>query len=611
MASLKRERIKDQMVQTAARAWGLEESEIEQNFDPLVLLLFEACAAELEKIGNEISDSHARLMDYLAEVILPETLLGAVPASGILQAQPLEKSAAIDTQTQFQLSQKIKRSGSTAQENVDFYLSPIGKFQLLNVSLAYFIAGQKITKINDQNAKETLYSGQGNQQSNTIWLVLDPDKTLENLKELHIYFDVHNNTDALAFYNGLPFAKASIHDKPVSIAAGFTSEVTAPFEMQQLFAAQQDRISKMHKQVAFSYGKRFIHIVDSPAMQKGVPEELKKLFQEEQVKKMQAEKMIFLKIELPRYFSKEVLDTIQCSINAFAAINKKYHSIYYKTDDWLNIIPLQMEGYFLDLGIIKNDQGELYKIKPGSDSNAVIAGEAVIRASGVGKSSSRTVREMINNITETIRDQSAYFSQVSNEYILERLKDIGRMLAGLEDNMQAATDNKEDYHYLVLRPRKNGERVQIEYITTLGAEGNAIKGGMQLGTVSNAGINPKSAFTVSSFVGGKNQVSDSEKKNILRRQLLSGGKIISAEDVKLLCRQVFGYQLKNVKVNKAVSVSPHPVEGFKRTIDVILQFKNSTPEKKSEAESLVAELEYQLSENASPVYPFRVITHFE
>ncbi len=530
MASLKRERIKDQMVQTAARAWGLEESEIEQNFDPLVLLLFEACAAELEKIGNEISDSHARLMDYLAEVILPETLLGAVPASGILQAQPLEKSVVIDTQTQFQLSQKIKRPGSTTPENVDFYLSPIGKFQLLNVSLTHFISGQKITKINDQNGKETLFNGQGNQQSNTIWLTLDPDKALENLKGLHIYFDVHNHTDAAAFYNCLPFAKASIHDKPVAIATGFTSDVTAPFEMQQLFAAQQDRISKMHKQVAFSYGKRFIHIVDSPALQQGLPEELKKLFPEEQLKKMQADKMVFLKIELPRFFTKEVLDTVQCSINAFAAINKKHHSIYYKTDDWLNIIPLQMEGYFLDLGIIKNDPGEFYKIKPGSDTNAVIAGEAVIRASGVGKSSSRTVREMINNITETIRDQSAYFSQVSNEYILERLKDIGRMLAGLEDNMQAATDNKEDYHYLVLRPKKNGERVQIEYMTTLGADGNAIKGGMQLATVSYSGINPKSTYTVSAFTGGKNQVSDSEKKNILKRQLLSGGKIISAED---------------------------------------------------------------------------------
>src|SRR6476620_3106033 len=99
MAAIKKERIKDQMVSTAARLWGVEESEIEHNFDPLALLLIEACAAELEKIGHTITESHTRLLDNLAEIILPQSLFGAIPASGILQAMPLDNSLEIDANT--------------------------------------------------------------------------------------------------------------------------------------------------------------------------------------------------------------------------------------------------------------------------------------------------------------------------------------------------------------------------------------------------------------------------------------------------------------------------------------------------------------------------------
>ena len=60
MPAFKKERIKDQMVRTAARLWQVPENEIDTGFDPLILLMMEACAAELEKIGYDISASHSR-----------------------------------------------------------------------------------------------------------------------------------------------------------------------------------------------------------------------------------------------------------------------------------------------------------------------------------------------------------------------------------------------------------------------------------------------------------------------------------------------------------------------------------------------------------------------
>jgi hypothetical protein len=289
-------------------------------------------------------------------------------------------------------------------------------------------------------------------------------------------------------------------------------------------------------------------------------------------------------------------------------VNKKLNSFNYRTDDWLNIIPIPVNGYFFDLAAIKNEAGELYKIRPSAGADSLTAGEAIVRTSGVGKTSSREVREMINNITETIRDQSAYFGQLNNEFILGKLREIGKTLAGLEDNMLAATDKKPEYHYLMLRPKKNGEAVSVDYWTTNGADANTIKAGTALTAASHALINSKKSHTLTSFAGGKNGTTESEKKAILRQQLISGGKIISIQDVKLLCSQLYGDKLKSVEVRKGVQVSNKAEEGFKRTIDVILFYSNPGNEStRVEMDHLGRELEFILQSNASPVYPFRVV----
>jgi hypothetical protein len=150
--------------------------------------------------------------------------------------------------------------------------------------------------------------------------------------------------------------------------------------------------------------------------------------------------------------------------------------------------------------------------------------------------------------------------------------------------------------------------ISIDYWITNGADANNIKAGLTLAAVNNTLINTKKSHTLTNFTGGKNSVSVSEKKGMLRQQLISGGKIISAEDVKLLCMQLFGDKLKKVEVQKGVQVSAQAEEGFKRTIDVSLTLSSSVNESmKSEIENLCRELEFILEGNASPVTPFQII----
>ena len=96
---------------------------------------------------------------------------------------------------------------------------------------------------------------------------------------------------------------------------------------------------------------------------------------------------------------------------------------------------------------------------------------------------------------------------------------------------------------------------------------------------------------------------------MLKQQLHSRGKIVSAEDVRLLCMQLFGERLKEVEVRKGIQVGTGAQEGFSRSIDVMLSLTpESTEYGQAEVEYLCSELEHTLKQSASPVYPFRVLT---
>ena len=609
MAAVRKERIKDQMVNTAARLWGIEESEIEHNFDPLALLLIEACAAELEKIGNNINDSHKRLLNYLAEIIVPDSLYGSIPASGIVQAMPLESFAEVGLESAFYLTQKIHRPVTNTTETIDFYLSPIGKFRLINATATYMVSGNKLFRIKENSSKELLFSPERMNNSNEIWLALNADKSVNSLNGLNIYFDLRSNSSAKNFYNSLSYAKGWMNETAIEIHSGFGTNEGIGIDQKEILLTGDDRTSKVNRKTAFIYQNRFLQISDPAKIVPGVvPLSWQEKFPPDIIKQIEGEKLVFIKLELPQFFPQEVFDIVTCNINAFPVVNKKINSFNYRTDDWLNIIPVPVTGTFFDLASVKSEKGELYKIRPSAATDALVAGEVIVRTSGVGKTSSQEVRDMINNITETIRDQSAYFGQISNEVILGRLREIGKILTGLEDNILTTADKKPEYHYLMLRPKKNGEMISVNYWATNGSDANNIKAGVSLTGANNTLLNIKKSHTLTSFSGGNHAVTEVEKRTILRQQLLSGGKIISAEDVKLLCGQLYGNKLKKVEVEKAVQVSNKPGEGFTRTIDVILTYSNLVADPmSSEMDNLSRELEFVLQNNASPLYPFRVV----
>jgi hypothetical protein len=104
---LKAEQIRHRMIKNAASIWGVDEDDVESSFDPIVIMLIEACAYELNKINREMMSSRTRILNRLAQTLSPQTLTGARPAHTMMQARSSDITTIIDTDAQFSTSIKM------------------------------------------------------------------------------------------------------------------------------------------------------------------------------------------------------------------------------------------------------------------------------------------------------------------------------------------------------------------------------------------------------------------------------------------------------------------------------------------------------------------------
>ncbi|ULT42828.1 hypothetical protein KRR40_04525 [Niabella defluvii] len=151
-----REQIKDRMIRLAAEHWNLEENEIEANFDPLVVLLFDAVAGEIESLGYRLKDIQSNLLNELAALMLPHSLLRAKPASCILTARPAEDTCFLKAETNFSTIAKTSGADEAAKET-ELNFTPIGEVKLLKVNLGYLRAGNRVYKYTDDGKKTIQY----------------------------------------------------------------------------------------------------------------------------------------------------------------------------------------------------------------------------------------------------------------------------------------------------------------------------------------------------------------------------------------------------------------------------------------------------------------------
>lgn len=572
--------IKNRMVKKAAELWGVSPNDIDSSFDPVVSLLLGACASELSKISTEVNKSQSRISERLIELMSPETSSGSQPAHAIAHAMPTEPFSNIFPANQLFAKKKIKNNDGEVTFKTA-YFSPIKPFKLINSYIQYALTGNKILDFeNDRKVinAEQLYLSNNNQlASSTIYLGLLKTKEKVSLKQTSLFFELNDISNHELFYNQLKQAKFYFNDKAIDVEFGYHDiETEDKLNISNIFSNESQKSITIENQTATIYKKHYVTISSDCLLNSDSKNE--DLFNQVDLKTHDdLEEMHWIKVEFPSIITNKILSNLYVAFNTFPVLNRRLESSSYLLKDFTNIVPFSTSDLFLDIRKITNENNKEYTTLDTNQENQ--KGTYTLRDESVGRLDSKKAKDHLTNLLELLKNESAAFSVLGNDFLQTNIQKLNQNISALEDRVAEMSLEVEENHYLSLKPYSNKETIFIEFWSTIGEQANLIKTNAKLQVYKGADIDTKKCFLISPTIQGKNSLTTDEKLYKYRRMLLSRDRIVTREDIKALCFDICGNKIENVTLTKEFKTHPDYEKGLIPTVVIkIKKNKNANVE---------------------------------
>lgn len=614
-----RHHIKTRMLKNAARAWGYPETEAENNFDPLVAMILAACSTELEKISGEIHASRARVLERLVQLLSPDVLTGALPAHAIACALPSEPGTELPADTQLYAHRKMS-SLTENEEPVwkDIFFSPTASFHLNRASVRFMATGNQLYQISHTISKETIAHSDAGKElpASTLWLAIDEPGV--NLHDSLFYFDFRNEADRNLFFHQLPKASWWLNDQLLQHSPGYgQQEISGErLDLNSILNRDNDVSGKIKKQINAFYKPSFITLIDDNGHtakkenSHAVPDVITQTFSGKAFQLLQKQPLRWIAVRFPETIPNRLLQDTLCIMNCFPVINSRLHNLNYRLREIVNVVPLQTEDLFLDLEEVSDDEGRKLNIRSlglGEEDGVAI----LMRNGGVGRFDERDAASIVDYLLQLLRDDSAAFSTMGNDFMNNEMKLLQQIINRLEQRLFTSQMRLEQTPYLII---KNNQKLPwhnlfIRYLSTNGMEANSIKSGTELKLYKGGSLEGNMAVLVTTTQGGRNKLSTTETVLAYKSALLSKDRLITAEDIKVFCHYQLGERVKSIGVQKGVMIHPDHQQGFVRTIDVGIMINKKAYDDMVENGELLFWLENlkgMLEEKSASMMPFRV-----
>ena len=607
------ERIKDRILKRAARVWGYSDSELETSFDPIVALLLEACAAELEKLSVELNNSHARIVERLIEVMSPASNAGAMPSRSIMHAKPSENNFRVSLEHQFYCKKNIPNIYDPVKPTVkEVYFGPTGSFDLSTADVEFMAFGNSMYSFSRTVHKEFYLKGAKFLKPSNIWLGIRCIDVNDVLKKLMFYVDVKNSHQREVFYHYLKQSKIFLGDKQLGFKEGYNL-ATKDLDIDAVITKNYNRINQIYSEVNKFYFDKFIHLTDDialdPSMLK-VPSEIAHAFENDKLNSLND--VLWLRVEFPEVINNSIFESLSFALNSFPVINKRLINLAQRIDPYINYIPLVNDDNFLDLDTITDSRGFNYHLKQFSQN--LEGGEATLRNNGVERFDERNASEIIQYLLELLKDESASFSVLGGDFVRNVIAEMNQLIATLEQQTKESSFLKSNFPYVVIKSNLVDERNEndsffINFWSTCGEDANDIKPGTKLELPYGADFFANTMYLVQPSVGGKTRLTSNEKILSYRQALLSHGRVVTFADIKTFCLKHFGHTINHIEVSKGTKADPSLKAGFVRTIDIKVgkNLESEIPFSDNEWDYLCDNLLHKLDQVSSNIYPYRLL----
>lgn len=576
--------IKGRMLRHASAIWGVQNIDA---LDPLVKILVEALAGELQKTHYDIGNFEKRILEKVAQLMTPAILSAPYSAHAIACAQPVDPTHIISQKTHFLY---LKKVFSEKESLLNVFFTPAGKVKLFDGHIKYLVSGDKAFMMNTPMQKVIQIKGNSTLDSaRSIWIGLKLNTEIENLHNLSFYFDFKNTGNRQALFSIFHLSKWFLGKNELTISKGPSYLDILP--KNDLFA-DFDTMHLIEKEVRHLYDDQFVTISDHESLLVPsenfckYPYEFNSLYSKSDLANFKDD-LLWIKIVTPVLMDEKLLMDLIIAINAFPVLNRRLKDFLYRLKGITNIIPIQTEPFesFLSVDSLRDSSDKNYLQIPFAEDEKTNLGTYSVRKSGTERVDPRASKEYLAYLIELIRDESAAFSSYGQDTVINLVKDLDKLLAQLGQRIRQHKNSQDDAHYyLSVEYPKTQEAFFMDYWINNSFHANGIHAGAKLNLYRGTEIKSDSILLLSTSQGGKGALEPARHMEAYKYAILSHNKIVTVEDIKAFCLFEVGDKIENVIVRKGLLKSENPREGLIRCVEVMLEKKSNPVNSLEDAE---------------------------
>ena len=607
-----RSNIKRRLVKYVADLWGYQQADMD-GFDPLVDLLLGACAVEFERTGNQIISSQSRVLEKLAHLLLPESLVTPLPAHTVLYSQPVEPQYSLQPEEQFSFDKDvINPAKPTEISKKPVFFSPTLPASIFNANIQYVATGRQLRQQLDVNNRELLHNTKTGTQipNQQVWLGISINPKHDFIPPLSFFFDWRNHPDKQKFINLIPISQCSVGESVLSSRSGYGLAVEEKVsKLRNTLGNEWDILPKIEDKVNQLYEQHFLTLNHTDIKLKEClspyPEAFVDCFEEEALQEL-TEPLLWLQFSLSQLIPQEAIEEMTLAINCFPACNRQLidNRRPYRLDDSLNIIPLQSEDYFLAVHKVSSGDGQPLQALPFFDTSQLKPGKYAIRKDRVAKFDSRNAREILHYMLELMRDETAAFTAASGAIGSKEILELEQNINRIENNLAKKASPGDTEQYLMLKPDKSKD-IYVSFWNTTGALANKIPAGSAFKTRA-VDIQSGSSFSMTTSFGGKDKPSEQEKLYTFRSNLLSRERIVTREDIRAACFAELGDKIAHVDIKKGFNNEASYRQGLTRILCVEITPQEDDELSGEDWDKICEELSMNLQQRSSIFLPIKV-----
>ncbi|KAB1067299.1 hypothetical protein F6U93_12875 [Tamlana haliotis] len=596
------------MMKKAASLWNIPVSEVADSIDPLVSLLLSACASEFEKISGDVNDAQNRITERLIQLMTPQSACEVKPAHAMAYCEPVEPKTTITAEHQFYCKLKPSKQDIDGDSKTAFF-TPTKKTNLIGARIKHMLAGNKLFSFSEGKSKDLtkIIANPVDSEATHLFLGIETNHSQLNLQDVSFYFEHLGLSNSELFYHHLQQASWYIGDKKINTVHGFSQQKSIDNKtLEQIIEGEFSVSDSLCADINNYYKKHFVTVkLEDSVSDFPKYSEFENLNIEDQ-ELFLGSNILWIKVQFSSVISSKTLEQLYCAVNAFPILNRKQHQFTYQLKNFIDIIPVLSEAPFFDIQSIENSNGQPYK--PDNINAASSAeGRYFLKNANVAKLDSRKAWRYIVHLLELLKDESAAFNFFNREFLQHNLNSLNQTMASIEKKLGEVYNHGIYSNYVYLNPYANNENVKVRYWTTDGEIVNHINSGQNLEVYKGGQLKSKSCYLLRPVFGGTNSLSMEQRLQAYRRQSLSKNRIVTEEDVKALCYELYTNNIQTIEIKKGFATDLSVNKGLIQCIEIILTPSDDSELKPYEWDYLNDNLLAVLEKQSVNIFPYKII----